>query len=236
MDFKEAEKTYQELIRQHQAGKVSDAEFTAVVQKLRVQTPDGVWWQIRGSDGTWLYWDGSSWAASQSKALAPPKAKRSPIITCLAITGILACGLVCLLAAVGGGGYYAISTGSLNQRTVLNAVGLGSGDITIINIADDSLETKLVRLDTESGSPETVDSEEIAPFEISGYGGIQPGQYELLISSLSGIPAGGRCRLTIASGDSFQFVAVPDGIAVTQEGQAAQSADELDMSTAGLCR
>jgi hypothetical protein len=238
MVFKKAEKTYQDLIRQYQAGQISDAEFTVAVQNLRVQTPDGVWWQIRGSDGTWLKWDGSTWLESEYTALPPTKAraKRNPIITCLAVMGVLACGLVCLLATVGGGGYYAISTGSLNQRTILNAVGLGTGDITIINIVDDSLETRLVRLDTESGSPETVDSEEIAPFEISGYGAIQPGEYEIQISSPSGIPAGGICRLTIASGDSFQFVAVPDGIAVTKEGQAAESADDLDMSTTGLCR
>jgi hypothetical protein len=238
MNFSEAEQAYHNFKQQKQAGQISDSEFAAAVQNLRVQTSDGVWWQIRGSDGAWLRWDGSNWLESQYKAVPQPKpkVKRNPIITCLIITGIFACGLICLLGAVGAGGYYAYTTGSLNQRVILNAVGLGTGDITIINLADDFLATELIRLDTESRNPETVDSENIAPFEISGYGAIQPGQYELHISSPSGYPPSGVCRLTIASRDSFQFVAVPEGIAVTKEGLDAQSADDLDMSTAGLCR
>lgn len=144
--------------------------------------------------------------------------------------------IVCVLAVVGVGGYYMVSTGRWSQREILNAVGMGAGEIAFINIADDTLETELIRLDTESGSPETTNSENIAPLEISGYGGIQPGLYELHISMPSGAPAGGICRMTIASGDAFQFVAVPSGIAVTKEGMEAQSADDLDMVTSGLCR
>jgi hypothetical protein len=129
-----------------------------------------------------------------------------------------------------------IRTGQWSQRELLNAVGLGTGEISIVNIADDTLDTELIRLDTESGSPERVNSENIAPFEISGYGGIQPGQYELRITTPSGAPAGGVCHMTIASGDALQFVAVPSGIAVTKEGTDTQSADDMDMSTSRLCR
>jgi len=238
MNFSDAEQAYQNLLGQKQAGQLSDAEFNAAVQELRLQTPDGTWWQIREADGAWLRWDGSTWIQSQPRVGPPakPKKKRSPILTCLMILGVFACVTVCLVAAVGGGGYYAFSNGLLSQREVLNAVGLGRGEISIVNISDDTLETELIRLDTESGSPETVNSENLAPYDISGYGGIQPGEYELHISTPSGIPAGGICRLTVGSGDSFQFVAVPSGIAVTQEGVEAQNADEIDMLTSGLCK
>ncbi len=138
--------------------------------------------------------------------------------------------------ALGAGGYYAFSNGMINQREILNTIGMGTGEISIINIADEVLDTKLLRMDTESGSPETINNENIAPFDISGYGGIQPGIYELHITTPSGVPAGGVCRMTITSGDSLQFVAVPSGIAVSKEGMQAQSADDLDMSTSGLCR
>lgn len=239
MNFFEAEQNYRRLLRQKQAGQIKESDFIAAVQNLRVQTPDGVWWQIRAEDGAWLRWSGSSWIEVPPPGyVAPsrPKKKRSPILTCLLILVIIACGSFCLLTAVGAGGYYMISTGQWGQREILNAVGRGTGEINIVNIADDTLETELIRLDTESGSPETVNNEKIAPFEISGYGGIQPGLYELHITTSSGAPVGGVCRLTIASGDAFQFVAVPSGIAVTKQGVDAQSADDMDMVTSGLCR
>ena len=240
MNFSEAQQAYQNLVQQKQAGQLSEAEFIAAVQNLRVQTPDGAWWQIRDSDGVWLRWDGSNWVESQpggvGVAPAMPKKKRNPVVSCLMIFGIFACVSVCLLTAVGAGGYYMVSTGQWSQREILNAVGQGTGEISIVNIADDTLETELIHLDTESGEPETVNSESIAPFEISGYGGIQPGLYELHISTASGIPSSGICRMSIASGDAFQFVAVPSGIAVSKEGTDAQSADDMDMATSGLCR
>ena len=157
-------------------------------------------------------------------------------MTCFMILVVFACLTVCCMTVVGAGGYYAFNAGMLNQREVLNAVGMGTGEISIVNIADEALDTKLLRMDTESGSPETINNESIAPLDISGYGGIQPGIYELHITTASGIPAGGVCRMTIASGDSFQLVAVPSGIAISKEGMEAQSADDLDMSTSGLCR
>ena len=238
MNFLEAEQAYQTLVQQKQAGQLSEAEFIVAVQNLRVQTPDGIWWQIRESDGSWLRWDGTNWIASQPEAVAAskPKKKRNSLVSCLMILGIFACASVCLVTAVGAGGYYAISTGRLSQREILNAVGMGAGEINIVNIADDTLETELIHMDTESGSPETVNSENIAPFEISGYGGIQPGLYELHITTPSGAPAGGVCRMSIESGDAFQFVAVPSGIAISKEGVDAQSADDMDMATSGLCR
>ncbi len=164
------------------------------------------------------------------------KKKRNPWLTCFILLLVFTCLTVCCLTVVGAGGYYAYSTGILNQREVLNAVGMGTGEISIVNIADDALDTKLLRMDTESGSPETVNNESIAPFDISGYGGIQPGIYELHITTSSGVTAGGICRMMIDSGDSFQFVAVPSGIAVSKEGMDVQSAEDLDMSTSGLCR
>jgi hypothetical protein len=55
-------------------------------------------------------------------------------------------------------------------------------------------------------------------------------------SSPSGMPAGEICQLSIASRNSFQFVAVPDGIAITHQGIYAQGVDNINMVISGLCR
>ena len=238
MDFPQADQAYQNLLSQRQSGQISDAEFLAAVQNLRIQTPDGNWWQKRDYDGAWLLWNGSSWIESQPQyaSASKPQEKRKRKISCFRIFVIVLLSCICALVAVGAGGYYAYRTGKISQREILNILGLGSGEITIINITDDSINTELIRLDTESGSPELIDDGYFAPYEINGYGGIQPGEYEFRITSPSGIPPGGTCRMTISSGDEFQFVVVPSGIAITQEGVEVHNPDQIDMLTSGLCR
>ena len=177
-------------------------------------------------------------SAPPPQASAPPpttpakkKKRRSWLRTCLLLFVLLACGLV----TVAGVGYYLFSTGALSRRTVLNTVGLGAGEIALVNIADSPLDARLYQLDTESGDPELAHSGRLEPLDMGGFGGIEPGRYELVLSTLDGFPPESRCTMQIASGDQYQFVVVPEGIAVTLNQQGAQAAAELDVLTSPLC-
>ena len=61
VDFREADRRYAELKRQHDAGIISDEEFDAQRKQLMVQDDDGRWWSKFGESGEWHYRDGSTW-------------------------------------------------------------------------------------------------------------------------------------------------------------------------------
>ena len=74
----------------------------------------------------------------------------------------------------------------------------------------------------------------IVPFDIVGYGALRSGRYRLEFSGES-VPAA-ECTFLVGRGDSYQFVVVPEGIAVVREGQTVQDSAELDMATSSVCR
>ena len=170
------------------------------------------------------------YAPTQSPPAAPRK-KGSYLRNCL-IASVIS---VCLLAATGGIGYYLIQTGQLDRRIVQNAVGLGYGEVNLVNLTDEPLTLSLTRLDGESGGPETFAEDTFEPFDIGGYGGITPGMYEVALWTSSGLPQG-SCDLDFESGTALQIVAVPEGIAISIEGGETQNADDLDILTSSWCR
>jgi pSer/pThr/pTyr-binding forkhead associated (FHA) protein len=154
---------------------------------------------------------------------------------------IMTCGIILLIAVVGlivvgGGGYYFYTTGQLTPRTVLNAVGMGTGEINIVNIADSTLNSDLVQLTTESGDPESFLDLSLEPYDVGGIASIPPGSYELKVSFSEGVPIGGSCWLEIKSDDVFQLVAVSEGIAISKEGESPSAPDDIDYATTSLCR
>jgi hypothetical protein len=166
--------------------------------------------------------------AGHAPPAAPPEKRRSFWRTCLIVTLLGFCGLVVVAA----GGYYLYTSGAISRRTVLNAVGLGAGEISITNVTETALTARLTRLDTESGSPEEFNSVRFEALDIAGFGGIPPGRYLLEFS-------GGReasCSMQIESGDQFNLLVVPEGIAIAKAGYEPDSADELDLATSSLCR
>ncbi|MBT7189447.1 MAG: hypothetical protein HN916_04580, partial [Anaerolineae bacterium] len=52
--------------------------------------------------------------------------KRNPWMTCFIVLAVFICLTVCCVTVIGAGGYYAFNAGMLNQREVLNAVGMGT--------------------------------------------------------------------------------------------------------------
>jgi hypothetical protein len=61
VNFQEAERRYAELVRQRDAGSISDDEFDAQRQQLMVQDEEGRWWAKSRKTGEWNYHDGSAW-------------------------------------------------------------------------------------------------------------------------------------------------------------------------------
>ncbi len=59
--FQEADRRYNELMRQRDAGSISDQEFDAQRRQLMVQDAEGRWWAKIGKSGEWHYRDGSAW-------------------------------------------------------------------------------------------------------------------------------------------------------------------------------
>ncbi len=162
--------------------------------------------------------------------------KRSGGRSCLMTCGIILLVVVFGMIAIGGGGYYLYTTGQLSPRTMLNAVGMGTGEINIVNIADSALYGDLVQMTTDSGEPESFLDLSLEAFEVGGIGSIPPGSYELKVSFSEGIPIGGSCWLEIESGDVIQLVAVPEGIAISKEGENPTAPDEIDYTTTALCK
>jgi hypothetical protein len=172
---------------------------------------------------------------SPAQAPAPAPAAQSNQGSCLRNCLIFSLISLCLLITIGGAGYYMVSTGRLDRRTVQNAIGAGSGEINVANLTDESITLLLTRLD---GTPEEqgiISEESYGSFEIGGYGGIIPGRYEVALFTGSGLPQG-SCDLEFKSGTALQVVAVPEGIAISLDGVEAQSVDDLDILTSSWCR
>ncbi|MBI2846047.1 MAG: hypothetical protein HYX86_05820 [Chloroflexi bacterium] len=172
-------------------------------------------------------------AKSVTPAPAPPAKKgRGCLATCLIIL-VLGVVALCLLGAAG---YYLYTTGAINQRQILNAIGQGTGEINLVNASDDTLEVSLTHLDTESGEPESVGSFTLEPEDINGFTSIQPGRYQLQITYLSGASGSGVCTMRIVSGDYYQLVAINGGVVIANKRQPAQTGEDLVMATSPLCQ
>jgi len=72
MTFQEAEKTYKDLRSAHAAGKVTDADFEAQVNQLKVQDSNGRWWQLGVRTGEWYFNDGQKWVKGKPPMVATP--------------------------------------------------------------------------------------------------------------------------------------------------------------------
>jgi hypothetical protein len=73
MTFQEAEKTYKDLRSQHASGKLSNEDFEAQVNQLKVQDAQGRWWQLGVRTGEWYLNDGQKWVKAK-----PPSATQPP--------------------------------------------------------------------------------------------------------------------------------------------------------------
>ncbi len=72
--FREADRRYAELKRQHEAGKISGEEFDAQLKQMMVQDDEGRWWAKSRKTGEWHYHNGSAWVRD-----IPPGYQKRPL-------------------------------------------------------------------------------------------------------------------------------------------------------------
>jgi len=72
--FREADRRYAELKRQHEAGEISGEEFDAQLKQMMVQDDEYRWWAKSRKTGQWHYHDGSAWVPD-----TPPGYQQRPL-------------------------------------------------------------------------------------------------------------------------------------------------------------
>ena len=81
MEFKEAEERFYELKGRLDAGVISQEEFKAQVEGLKVQDSQGRYWMIGVQSGKWYFYDGTRWVRAEPTGEAPPSEEipRGPV-------------------------------------------------------------------------------------------------------------------------------------------------------------
>ncbi len=105
----------------------------------------------------------------------------------------------------------------------------GIGSVTVINTTDDTLSVRI------SDDEDVSDRLTIEPLDIAGFGALDPGSYEVILESGSGVPETVVCNLDLGRNEDYQFVVVPQGIVITVNDDSVQDADEVDAATSSLC-
>lgn len=164
------------------------------------------------------------------------KQKSGCLRNCLLIVAILLTILCCGLVLLGGWGYTQYQSGELIPQTITNWLGFGVGEIRVANLTDGALDVALYEIDEETGGPILYEDFSLESLDMGTIGTILPKSYELRFIFSEANSIGGSCWMEIESGDIFQFIAVPEGIAVTLEGYEHSDPDELDFLTTSLCK
>lgn len=170
-------------------------------------------------------------AATPPVPVVPPVKKRHGCLTALLVLGIL------FLLFVGGGVglFFAYQGGYINQVAILNAIGQGYGEMSIVNIRKDAIAALLTPLDADAEEL-SENALNIDVTGISSFRALKPGRYQLDLKKAAGEDVLGTCTLQIKSGDVYQFVAVPHGVVVTRDSAKTATAQELNMKTSSLCQ
>lgn len=83
MNFEEARKRFARLKEQWSHGHISEEQYIAAVNELRVADASGVWWQPDVTTGGWIYWNGTAWVEGtpprgSGPAREPPGSPAAP--------------------------------------------------------------------------------------------------------------------------------------------------------------
>lgn len=160
----------------------------------------------------------------------PSQKKKHGCGCCLLVVLTLLFGLIAAVA----GGFFAWRAGYINQIKILNTIGQGYGEISVVNVSDTTVEVEITPLTSDASELlETI--LEIEPEEISSFRALKPGTYQLDVSNSFGVSRG-TCMLEVVSGDVYQLVIIPQAVAITRESQHSTSPQELNILTSSLCQ
>jgi len=156
--------------------------------------------------------------------------------TCLIIAAVLAVVSICCLAATGGIGYYLYTNGQLDVNQTLSFVGIGPGEIQVINLSDGPVEALLDRIDDESGESYNQGILKLAPYDIASFRALSASTYILQIHVPNGLPPNSTCTLRMKGGQVYRVVTIPEGTVIARDNNKVDSAEELDINTSSLCQ
>lgn len=158
--------------------------------------------------------------------------KRSPCGCCLAVT------LLSLLLVCGGGAtlWFLIQNGAISGRQILSTIGMGPGEINVVNLTDGDLQVTLTSLETNSTNSIYDNSVTMTANEIRGFANLPAGRYKVAFTYAAGTPGAGECTIKLNGSDYYQYVAVPEGIAVSSKKEPAQSASDVNIESSSLCK
>lgn len=164
--------------------------------------------------------------------MAQPKKRRTWLIVIVVIIALCCCTVI----GLSGGGYYLFSSGQLNVDDITGFLGMGPATIQIANLTETTLDAELTYFDEETGEERNHESLEMDEYDIRTVTGLSARNYTLTFTTGSGVPQGGVCQLSIKGGDSWVFMAVPEGIGVIRNGEAVESNTDVNILTSFLCR
>lgn len=171
-------------------------------------------------------------AALSPQVTAPPAQKsggcgRTLLIGCLVL--IVAC------VVLGGGGYLAVASGMISQRTLLQLAGLGPATLSVNNFRDESVFVQIRRIATDQDSSFS-NSMELNAFDVKQITLGDGGLYRVTFALASSRAALGECTLRARGGDEYQFVTLPERIVVNRVNSPGSVGRDLLVATSALCR
>ncbi len=83
IDFHEADRRHDELVRKHGAGEINDRQFDDERKKLSVRDDEGRWWAKSAATGEWRFYDGDGWVPGippgyEKSSNSPPPTEKNP--------------------------------------------------------------------------------------------------------------------------------------------------------------
>jgi hypothetical protein len=142
--------------------------------------------------------------------------------------------LILLLLLGGGGGYLLYTNGVITQYQIMQAIGLGTGEMNVTNLSDESVTVTLMMLDAESQETGLNREATLKPMEIRDFTAIQPGLYKISVPRPQG-PGGGTCTVKIDSGDFYRIVLVRTSTLIARDKQPARTSTDLNFPDSPLC-
>jgi len=123
----------------------------------------------------------------------------------------------------------------LTLNNLLNVVGLGPGSIEVDNFRDDKIEVNITQLEPPADSSSIKLSLRLGAFDVRSDTISQPGKYRVDFSTDKGAKLG-TCTLNVRSGDHYQFVALPERIAINRVNNPSSVGADFVVETSSLCR
>jgi hypothetical protein len=134
----------------------------------------------------------------------------------------------------------AYQSGILTQANLLKLAGLAPASVEIDNFRDDAIQVTILQLDVPQNSngdasPAQFDVP-LNAFDIQATSIPTKGRYRVDFGTSSGASDLGTCTLNLGSGDSYQFVTLPDKIVVNHVSKPAAAGPDFIVSTSALCQ